>query len=454
MTTASSEDTSRIVAADAKGQASYAFHQLCILGAALAILTALTPVAFKAWGDLAYIALTVPAAVLTLIATRVAERTSAARALWLIVGLAAVLRLGLLLIDPLLSTDIYRYVWDGKVQASGVNPYRYVPADPALALLRDQAIYPNINRADYATTIYPPVAQFFFFAITRLGESVTVMRIGLVACEIATACMIVLLLGRIGRPATRVVAYLWHPLPMWEIANSGHVDALMMALLMAGLWLAVSGRPIRGAVVITLSALVKPFAILGLAAIWRLWDWRVPLLAAAVVAVCYLPYLAVGAGVFGFLTTGYLSEEALSSGDAIWPLVVWRTAFGAHRADIVVYLIVAALVLVALALIAANREPRSAQSMLADINRLLLAFLLLLSPNYPWYFLAIAPFVALRGAATTWAASICALLLQNEVDWDADLPALARKSMLYGGVVAAFAYSVWSSQRGADRRRL
>ena len=60
---------------------------------------------------------------------------------------------------PILSTDIYRYVWDGRMQAADINPYRHMPADPALATLRDTVIYPQINRADYARTIYPPVAQ-------------------------------------------------------------------------------------------------------------------------------------------------------------------------------------------------------------------------------------------------------------------------------------------------------
>ena len=61
---------------------------------------------------------------------------------------------------------------------------RYVPADPALAALRDAAIYPNINRADYAVTAYPPVAQMFFLAVTRISETLTMMRLAMVACEI------------------------------------------------------------------------------------------------------------------------------------------------------------------------------------------------------------------------------------------------------------------------------
>src|SRR6185437_16089291 len=196
------------------------------------------------------------------------------------------LRTYVLLFDPLLSSDIYRYVWDGRVQAAGINPYRYFPADQALAFLRDEAVFPHINRADTAVTIYPPVAQFFFLLVTRIGENVTVMRLALVGCEAVTVAMIMLLLRRMERPLTRLVAYLWHPLPLWQIANSGHVDALMVALMMLGLWLALSDRPLRGAVAMTLGALVKPFALLALPATWRPWDWKAPLVVMTTAALC------------------------------------------------------------------------------------------------------------------------------------------------------------------------
>ena len=424
-----------------------AFYKLCALGAALAILTLLTPIVFNAWGDNAYIALTVPAGVIAFAAVRIASLAPPTRALWVIIAVAIVLRLALLLLDPLLSTDIYRYVWDGRVQAAGINPYRYVPADPALTALRDAAIYPNINRADYAVTIYPPVAQFFFLAITRIGENVTVMRLGFLSCEAVTVTMIALLLRQLGQPMTRLAAYLWHPLPMWEIANSGHVEALMVAPMLIGIWLALSAKPLRGAIAVTLGALAKPFALLALPALWRPWDWRMPVAVIAVVALCYLPYLTIGTGVFGFLTTGYFGEELLRSGNEIWPLEIWRLVFGTHHGDFIVYLVFAAFILAVLALAVAFRRQRLPETTLADINRLLLIFLLLLSPRYPWYFLAITPFVALRGGATVWTASIGALLLQDEVDWDIYIPLIARKTVLYGAVIVAFGYSVWRSRQ-------
>ena len=91
--------------------------------------------------------------------------------------------------------------------------------------LRDAAIYPNINRADYAVTAYPPVAQIFFLAVTRISETLTMMRLAMVACEIVVVAVIIDLLRQLRLPMTAVVAWAWHPLAIWEIASSGHVEA-------------------------------------------------------------------------------------------------------------------------------------------------------------------------------------------------------------------------------------
>src|SRR6516162_19855 len=143
---------------------------------------------------------------------------------------------------PRLSDDLYRYIWDGRVQAAGINPYAHVPAAPELALLRDSAIWPLINRADYAVTIYPPVAQALFLGITRLGETVVVMKLGLLLFEGVTVAAIIALIRRLGISPARIAAYAWHPLPVWEIAGNGHVDAAMIALLMMSLLVFLNGR--------------------------------------------------------------------------------------------------------------------------------------------------------------------------------------------------------------------
>ncbi|HEY1545751.1 MAG TPA: glycosyltransferase 87 family protein [Xanthobacteraceae bacterium] len=423
-----------------------ALRWLALLGIATSVLVLATPFAFWKGGDNTYMVFAIATGLVAALATRVAERCSATQALWLIVTVAIVLRIVVISIGPFLSTDIFRYVWDGKVQAAGINPYRYVPANPALAALRDHAVYPNINRADYAVTIYPPVAQMFFLVVTRIGANITVMKLAMVLCEGAIFVSIVLLLRRLGRPVTRLVAYAWHPLPIWEIAGNGHIDALMTALMMVGLCLALFGRELRGAVAIALGALAKPFAVVVLPAVWRPWDWKAPVAVVAAVALCYAPYLSVGWGVLGFLTGGYLGEEKIASGDNLWPLAVWRGLVGVLPGDVFAYGAIAAAVVAALALRPAFRQRNALQLRLADINRLLLAFLFLLSPNYPWYFLMATPFAALIGGAPVWTLTIGAALLQEEATWDPFVPVLIRKSLHGGAFLIACAYTLWCAR--------
>jgi len=417
------------------------------IAAVLIALTSVTPFAFRTLGDNAYIALTMVAGLFTIVATRVAERIPPDRVLWLIFSVAILLRAYMLLFDPLLSSDIYRYIWDGRVQAAGINPYRYFPADPALTSLRDATIFPHINRVDTAATIYPPVAQFFFLIVTRFGENVTTMRLAMLACDAVSVALIMLFLRQMDRPVTRVIAYLWHPLPLWEIANGGHVDALMVALMLSGLWVAMTGKALRGAALIALSALVKPYVAPVLAGIWRPWNLKMPLVVIAVTVLCYLPYLSVGWGVFGYLTEGYIAEEGISAGYELWPLALWRLVFGEHRGDVAVYLVLATLALLFAVFAVAFRTDRNMASSLGSINMLLLLSLLLGSPNYPWYFLAVTPFVALCGSPPTWAVSITALMLSEQLDWDFYIPRMVTKSVLFGGLLLAWAWVAWRSRQ-------
>lgn len=428
-------------------------YGLAVIAFFLIALTVAVPFAFQSYGDNAFIGLTIAAGVLTIVATALAERVTSNRALWLIFAVAIALRAYALAFPPLLSSDIYRYVWDGKVLGAGINPYRHVPADAALAFLRDQTIFPQINRVDTAVTIYPPVAQFFFAIVARIDASVTAMRLALLCCEVVSVTVVMLLLRRLKRPMTRVVAYLWHPLPLWEVANSGHVDALMVALLLLGLWITVTGRALGGAVLIAGAALVKPYVAPALAAIWRPFDVKMPLAVVAVVGLCYLPFLSLGWGVLGFLTQGYLAEEGISAGYELWLLSLWRLVFGKHQGDVMIYVSLAAVVLMVKCMSVARTSQQDIASTLANVSTLLLLVLLLLSPNYPWYFLVITPFTALCGSPPAWIVSIAALLLSEQLDWDFYIPRMLTKSILFGGLVLSWLFVAVSNSRktAADR---
>jgi len=332
----------------------------------------------------------------------------------LILATAALLRLGALAAPVFLSDDIYRYIWDGRVQAAGINPYRYIPTDVNLAPLRDQAVFPNINRNNYAPTIYPPVAQLLFFAATRFGETVPAVKLVLVAVEAIGIGALLLVLRVVDAPRQNIVFYAWHPLPVWEIAGAGHVDAAVIACVALALAAAVTGRRAWSGAALAAAALVKFFPLVLVPALWRpaksnLGDWRWLSAFTTVIIAAYLPYLGVGSQVLGFLPA-YMTEENLSSGGGFWVLDVLGRAVAV---PVAAYLGVAATVMVGLAVAALCRSADPSAS-LRWAMALGTAATLFASPHYAWYF--VWP-VALLCAAPWWPAfwpTLTAVLLYWE----------------------------------------
>ena len=315
------------------------------------------------------------------------------RAVLVILLAAGVMRL-MLLFTPPMSSDIYRYVWDGRVQAAGINPYRYVPADPKLEGLRDARIYPKINRKTYATTIYPPMAQAIFLAVTRVAETVTVMKVAMVAFDLAAIWAILGLLRRRGLPPTRILLYAWHPLPLYEFANSGHVDAAAVSLMLLAVLAADRRHPALAGAVLAAAALVKYFPVVIAPALYRRWDWRLPAAAIGAIVLLYLPYLAAGRQLLGFLP-GYAQEEGLASGSGFFLLALLARLTALPSSAVPLYLLVGLAVLAAIAFVALlRRAPESIAT--GSAMALLIAFTVILSPDLPWYFTWAVPFLCFR----------------------------------------------------------
>jgi hypothetical protein len=351
----------------------------------------------------------------------------------LILGAAALLRLIALSAPVFLSDDVNRYIWDGRVQASGINPYRYLPTDPELEPLRDQEIFPNINRSNYAPTIYPPVAQMLFLVASRFAETPLAMKLVFVTIEAVGIATLLFILQATGRPSEHILLYAWHPLPVWEIAGSGHVDAAVVTFAALALAAAVSGRRAWSAVPLAAATLVKFFPLAQLPALWRPttsnrgdWRWLVAFL--AIIIAAYLPYISVGPKVLGFLPS-YFTEENLSGGNGFWLLGAARRAMPIPLA---VYIGLAVIVMGGLAVGALLRRP-DPHSSLNWAMALGTAALFFASPHYPWYFVWL---VALLTAAPWWPAwwlTLAAVLLYCG-DKTGDVP-LWVGFTLYGGFV-------------------
>jgi alpha-1,6-mannosyltransferase len=333
----------------------------------------------------------VPYAVATWLLVRGGEKRAASgRALASILLVGVAMRCLLLPGTPV-SNDLFRYIWDGRVQAAGINPYLYVPTDAALSALRDAATYPFINRADYAPTIYPPSSQIVFYLVTRISEAPIAMKAAMVAFEGLAVWAMLQLLALRGLPRSRILLYAWHPLPLWEFARSGHLDIVAIAFLLLAFLASERGSPVLAGVALGAGVLAKYFPVVTGPALYKRWDWRLPIAFAATIVALYLPYIAIGPKVLGFLG-GYISEEGLDRGSAIffWELI--GAIVPLPQQAFALYLLAAAAVLAVLALFVLMRAP-SAQADLAGAMRLAVASTLLISPHYVWYFAWLVPFL-------------------------------------------------------------
>jgi hypothetical protein len=375
--------------------------RLAALGLAVTGLTLFALVQLWPWQDAEGNAAIVPALIAVLAATGlvyfaavrlILRHAMPPRAIWIVLLVAVAIRLPVLFTPPILSSDVYRYIWDGRVQLAGINPYRYIPADPALAGLRDAAIYPHINRATYAHTIYPPAAQLVFAAMARMGQSVFAEKAFMLGFEgVAIFCALCLL--RLARlPAERVLIYAWNPVTVWSFACDGHLDAIGIGFLAGALLLRCLKRDSLAGILFGAAMLVKFLPAVVAPALWRRGGgWRLAAAAVLTVLALYACYASVGWQVFGFLP-GYGAEEGIESGSGIWLLAGLQHLVALPEGAVPLYGAIVVLALSALALRILT-GPRALPGTPADVimvcgQTAILAgcATALISPHYAWYF--------------------------------------------------------------------
>lgn len=281
--------------------------------------------------------------------------------------------------EPMLSDDVYRSVWEGRVQRASGNPFAWAdrPEAEKWVGLRDGYVYPRINHPDYAA-IYPPAWQWAMRGVNALSDSVTAVKLFVVFCELLFWLGLWRLLELRGLDAARVLIAAASPLAMIEIAGGGHNEAMGMALLVWTLVLLERKSRAGAAVALALAVLSKLIpAILAFP-----WLRRFRIRDFALMAVVGLA-----------LSATFVDETALWSlrkyGD-YWRFnetffALFSAVGGSHRAGV----LISAAVLVGLGFWLARRE--------GDIVRaglLMSVALILVMPNVlPWYALWLLVFV-------------------------------------------------------------
>ena len=327
---------------------------------------------------------------------------SSGTAVTLIAAWAILFRLTALGGEPTLSDDVNRYVWDGRVQLAGVNPYSFPPSSPELASLRDDELYPEINHKQIST-IYPPLAQLIFRLVCSVHASVGAMKIFLTLCEVGLIFVVIALLKRRHCDPRRALLYAWHPLPVIEVAGNGHLDALGVGFLMLSLLWVVGDRRHAAAIALAAAVSTKLLPLLALPVVWRafgrhrssLLGWlhpagRLPLLWLPVlVGLGYAAYGAAGAGMVDGLRI-YLLKWRFN--DSLFTVIHQAVvAGGAAEGDMALMTArwISSLALVAISLWLSDRVADPLRAVFFIMG----AYLLLTPTVHPWYLLWLLPFL-------------------------------------------------------------
>ena len=314
-----------------------------------------------------------------------ASRGLPQRRLLACLGLALLWRAVLVAAPPLLSNDINRYVWEGRVQVHGGNPYRWShrPESPRWAHLRDE-VYEGLNHKDY-TAVYPPLFVLTTRAVVSVHDSFTAMKGFLVGCELLTLAALAFVLARRGLPPERLLVLAWSPLALVEIAGSGHSEAFAMLWLALALLALDAERPLLSALAASAGFMSKFLPGLVAAAWVRRYRWWHVLTGAALAAVLLVPYLDAQSRQTMLLSLAKYAQFWRFNETLFAPLAA---LLGSHEAAVRT----GGLLTLALALWLAWRraEPVAAATLVVVAS-------LLLSPNVlPWYALWLLPLLVVR----------------------------------------------------------
>lgn len=388
----------------------------------------------------------------------------------LILLFGVVFRMVTLFPAPFMSSDIYRYAWDGVVQHAHNSPYRYIPGDPALAFLQHSHSYlfNHINRRTYAHTIYPPIAQVIFYVVTAINTSVTFMKLSMILFEAVTVYALMRILQELNRRREEVVLYLWCPLLIWEIGSSGHVDSCVMAFMMLAILTRIRRKPVATGLFLGAAVLIKFYPLILLPALSQRKDIKMPVALATLVVLSYACYASAGRLVFGFLG-GYVQEEGMETGTRYFLLDLVRQLPGLEHLPAGVYLGVAAAMFVALAFWCWRLATGSAADAVTPFwgktfhlsaetqflpGVLFLAFgmMLAFSPHYPWYVAWLIPLSVLLPNLPVFSYTLGLFYLSATSLGAGTLQAQYRLNcLLYSGVglvvLAELAFRIWRHRR-------
>ena len=269
-----------------------------ILGGGAAVLAALITLAITEaplGTPLFFACAAVPAVVYGLLLRRLltgGAEASGPRLLVVALLLAAAFRVPLVVRPVGADNDMVRYMYDGRLQRLGYNPFLVVPADPEFDATHTELTrrMPSIR----ARTPYPAAAQLFFRLVVTIRETPRAMKLALVVCDLLTILVLVTWLRQTNRSPWLALAYAWNPLVILEVAHSGHIDALGALWIAIAAWMLTTGRTMRATIAFVIAIASKLLPIVLVPLFWKRIRVRDAVAGAAVLFLLYVPFRSAG----------------------------------------------------------------------------------------------------------------------------------------------------------------
>ena len=354
-------------------------------------------------------------------------------ALLVIVVGAVLFRLALLGQSPWLSNDVYRYLWDAQLVDHGVNPYSFPPAADELAGFRDATIYPKMDHKN-VHSVYPPFLQLLFWTGRKISQIFYLqaflgLKLIFVLADLCLVLVLFRLLEQVKLDSRWAILYAWHPLPIIEIAGSGHTDGAGALTLVFAVIFLLQRKYFFAIIFLALGFLVKFFSVLFLpfifVAAWKDLNLKkagqLAALFVFILAVSYAPFVAAGeklwsglqvysdkwrfndgffslifAGVHRLLPDGLVKSLMIPSG---WDITI--EALTTRRIDLALIISKAicggVFMFVYVRLLWRTFKSGNSDAAWVAVFIIILSAFFLLSPTLqPWYLIWLLPFLCLR----------------------------------------------------------
>ena len=225
------------------------------------------------------------------------DKRSSGKILWIILVFSLIFRLSLLPLTP--SNDMFRYVWEGRLQLNGLNPYSYPPESSTLEHLRDK-FYSGIGHKQM-TTIYPPLTLMIFAIAELFSHSFFSMKTAFLTFDVLSIFLLVKFLRMMGKEPVHVLIYAWSPLVLISFAARGHCDSLQIFFVILALYLYSMKKKIKSFISISLATMSKCVSIIIVPFLIPRGKFKYLIILFLVILLLYSPYSSAGRGLFSTL---------------------------------------------------------------------------------------------------------------------------------------------------------